>query len=357
VAATRGRGRSRAERRAETTVTAQPAPPDAKPRVRHHDAMSKATDPAIDFLLASPEPAIRHAALTRLLGKDPRSRDVRDARARILGGPWVSALLAGQRVDGSFGNHPYAKWTGAHWRLAALMDLDAPADTPGLVEAHETVLHWLGPAHVKAVRSIDGRARRCGSQEGNALAVGVWLGRAGDPRVVELAANLVRWQWPDGGWNCDIRPEASHSSFNESWLPLVALARFADATGDRDARHSADRAAEFFLRHHVVYSERTGDLAHPSLGKLHYPPYWHYDLLAGLRALAAAGRVRDDRTNRALDLLESRRHRDGLWHSGGRWWRADGRYSRDVVDWGSGRSEPITLAALAVLEAAGRRTV
>ncbi len=318
--------------------------------------MPTAPDPAIDFLLASREPAIRHAALTGLLDKGPRSGDVRDARAAILDGPWVSALLAGQREDGSFGSHPYAKWTGAHWRLAALMDLGAPADTPGLVEAHDTVLRWLGPAHVKAVRSIDGRARRCGSQEGNALAVGVWLGRARDPRVVELATNLVRWQWPDGGWNCDIRPEANHSSFNESWLPLLALARFADATGDADARNSADRAAGFFLRHDVVFSERTGDLAHPSLAKLHYPPYWHYDLLVGLRALGEAGHLRDRRASRALDLLEERRRPDGTWHSGGRWWRPEGRSSRAVVEWGSGRSEPITLAGLAVLKAAGRWT-
>jgi hypothetical protein len=87
---------------------------------------------------------------------------------------------------------------------------------------------------------------------------------------------------------------------------------------------------------------------------LHYPPYWHYDLLAGLRALAAAGHIRDRRASRALDLLQERRRTDGTWHTGGRWWRPKGPYARDVVDWGSGPSEPITLTAIEVLKAAGR---
>ncbi len=316
-----------------------------------------ASDPGLDFLLGSDEPAIRHAALTGLLDRPARDTEVRAARSRIPDGPIVRRLLAGQRPDGGFGGHPYAKWGGAHWRLVSLADLGVEAGTPGLGAAYETVLTWLlAPGHVKGVPVIAGRARRCGSQEGNALIVGTWLGRAGDPRVSELARNLVRWQWPDGGWNCDVRPEASHSSFHETRPPLVGLARYARETGDSDARAASARAAEFLLRHRVVFSERTGELVHPSVGKLHYPPYWHYDLLAGLRAVVETGQITDSRTADALELLESRRHADGTWQAGGRWWRPPGsRTSAEVVDWGGrGPSAPITLFALGVLWAAGR---
>ena len=314
-------------------------------------------DRAIAFLLRSPEPAIRHAALVELLDRSAEDPEALAAWSAIPDGPIVRALLAGQAPDGSFGVHAYAKWRGAHWRLVALMDLGAPVDLPGLEAAYDTVLDWLGPAHEARVPVIDGRARRCGSQEGNALAVGVQLGRLGDPRVRRLAANLVRWQWPDGGWNCDVRPAATHSSFNESCPPLLGLARFATATGDAAARAAADRAAEFFLRHRVVFSEWSGELAHPTFGVLHYPPFWHFDMLAGLRALAAAGRVTDARASDALDFLGSMRRSDGTWQAGGRWWRRPGSAGAnvEVADWGGrGPSAPMTLSALRVLKAAGR---
>ncbi|HEX5148840.1 MAG TPA: hypothetical protein VFW02_07150 [Candidatus Limnocylindrales bacterium] len=314
-------------------------------------------DPALQLLLDSDEPAIRHAALTELLDRPPDDPDVAAARAAIPTGPIVAGLVAGQEPDGQFGVHPYTKWSGAHWRLVSLMDLGVPGDLPSLAAAHDGVLAWLGPGHERRVPIIDGRARRCGSQEGNALATGVHLGRDDDPRVRRLAANLVRWQWPDGGWNCDKKPAARHSSFNESCPPLLGLARFAAASDDRDAAAAADRAAEFLLRHRVAFSERTGELASPSIGLLHYPPFWHYDLLAGLRVLVAAGRVGDPRASDALDLLESKRRPDGSWQPGARWWRSPGSRGSnvEVVDWGGrGSSEPLTLSGLRVLKAAGR---
>jgi len=319
--------------------------------------MAGATDPGLDFLLASREPAIRHAALVELLDRPPDDPAVRESRDAILDGPLVAGLLADRVAGGGFGVHPYGKWGGAHWRLVSLMDLGVPPDTEGLVEDFDTVLAWLGPDHVRRVKVISGLARRCGSQEGNALAVGTYLGLADDPRVRTLASSLVGWQWPDGGWNCDIRPKARHSSFNESLPPLLGLARFAQATGDQDARNAADRAADFLLRHRVIFSERTGALAHPSVAKLHYPPYWHYDVLAALRALAVSGHLSDPRTRDALDLLEARRRPDGTWQTGGRWWRkrGSGGSNVEVVDWGGrGPSEPLTLNALRVLRAAGR---
>jgi hypothetical protein len=207
------------------------------------------------------------------------------------------------------------------------------------------------------VKVIDGRARRCGSQEGNALFVAAHLGAFDEPRVAQIASSLVRWQWPDGGWNCDVRPEVTHSSFNESLPPLLGLAAYARATGDSDARAAADRAAEFLLKHRVIYSERTGELAHPSIARLRYPPYWHYDALAALKALASSGHLGDPRTSDALDFLESKRQPDGMWHPDGYHWKAPGSAGSnvEVVDWGRGApSEPLTLGALRVLRAAGR---
>jgi hypothetical protein len=125
-----------------------------------------------------------------------------------------------------FGGHPYGKWRGAFWRLAALVELGVGADNPGALAAAEQSLAWLAnPSRLDRIRkrTIEGRVRRCATQDGLGLFACCRLGLV-DERMDVLAQSLVETQWPDGGWNCDVRPEASHSSFNESWGPILGLA-------------------------------------------------------------------------------------------------------------------------------------
>ena len=320
-------------------------------------------DPAIDMLLDSDEPLIRWRALVDLLEVDDRDPRVREARAAIPSGQIVRTLVQERR-----GDHPYRKWAGVHWRLVSLMDLGVPADLPGVRELMPAEFAWLTghgqEPRRRKVPVLEARPRVCGSQDGNALAVAVHFGYADDPRSRVLVEALVDWQWPDGGWNCDRHPEASHSSVNESFAPLRGLAAFARASGDRRvamaADRAAERAAEFFLRHRVVFSERTGEPMRPVVVELHYPPYWHYDLLVGLRVLAESSHLADPRTADALDLLESRRRPDGGWAPDKAFYRRPGSSTGlvEVVDWSAARrgaaSEPLTLFAMLVLKAAGR---
>ncbi len=314
-----------------------------------------ASDPAVQWLLASADPSVRYLALTEVLGESARSRTVREARERIPSGPRVRALLRGQKRDGGFGVHPYNKWRGAFWRLVSLVELAVPTGHPRALAALEQVLGWLGSP--RDIPTIDGRVRQHATHEGLMLAVSCRLGIAGDPRVRRLVDSLLRSQWPDGGWNCDRRPAARHSSFHETIGPLWGLSEFTLSTSDRSAREAAERAAEVFLSHRMFRSEATGEVVHPAFVKLHHPPFWHYNVLWGLRVLSRLGKIRDPRAGEALDLIESRRGRDGRWRAGGRYWRPPGSRGSnvEVVDWGRrGPSEMITLNALRVLGAAGR---
>jgi hypothetical protein len=307
-------------------------------------------DPAVAWLLDSDEPAIRLLAKRDLLGtKRPREAE------QVLEGPLVRALLAGQKPDGGFGGHPYGKWGGAHWRLVSLVELGVPAGEPRCVAAAETVLGWLtGPGHRRGVQVINGLTRRCASQEGNALAVCCRLGLADDSRVRLLAESLVEWQWPDGGWNCDRRATGRRSSFHESLPPMWGLHEHAEATGDSDAKAAADRTAELFLEHRIFRRLSDGEPIHPSFTALHYPPFWHYDALQALVVLARMGRAGDPRAADAVALVRDRRLPDGRWRAGGRWWKQPGSAGSnvEVVDWGRGPSEMVTLNALRVLSAA-----
>jgi len=310
-------------------------------------------EPAVEWLLSSAEPAIAYLTRRDVLGKD-----VEADPDRILSGPIVRALLRGQKRDGGFGVHAYKKWTGAHWRLVSLVELAVRAGEPRAVAAADTVLQWLtGAGHRRGVKVVDGLARPCASMEGNALAVCCRLGLAEDPRVTLLAESLVEWQWPDGGWNCDLRASGRRSSFHETLPPAWGLHEYWLATGEEWARGAADRAAELFLEHGLFRSLTTGEVIDQSWLVPHYPPYWHYDVPQALLVLSRLGRVRDPRAREALDLLVGLQRDDGRWHAGKRWWRAVGGDGTGVeaVDWGRrGPSDMITLNALRVLRSAGR---
>jgi hypothetical protein len=175
------------------------------------------------------------------------------------------------------------------------------------------------------------------------------VGLRGDRRLDTLAQSLVDTQWPDGGWNCDRKPHVTHSSFNETWGPILGLAAYGADDAD-------ERGAEFLLVHGVIHSHRTGELAHHVFPQLRFPAYWHYGLLPGLRTLRACARLDDPRAAAALDLLESRRRPDGSWRVEGKWWKRPGSKGSnvEVVDWGELANEVLTEQVLDVLRAARR---
>ena len=265
----------------------------------------------------------------------------------------VRALLAGMEPDGRFGVTPYTKWNGGHWRLVSLADLRYPLGEARLVPAVDAELDW---ASAFRPRWVAGRARRCASQEGNAIGACCRLGFADDPRIGPLVDRLIECQWPDGGWNCDKRPEASHSSFHESITPLWGLIEYRRATGDRRVDVVIHDASEMFLRARLFRTERRREAAWPHFLRLRYPPYWHYDVLFGLRVLTDLGLAADDRAAEAVDVVESARLADGRWAANGRWWRGVGSRSYpEAVDWGPSRpNEMVTFHAMRVLRAAGR---
>ena len=304
----------------------------------------------IDWLLASDEPAIRF--LTR---RDLLEERADDDAARVLDGALVRGLFEGQDERGGWTADPYRKWAGAHWRLVSLVELGVPPREPRAVAAAETVLDWLTGTSYRKVPVIEGRARRCGSIEGNALAVACRLGLAADERVRMLATGLMEWQWPDGGWNCDRRPEAHRSSFHETLTPIWGLHEYAAATGDGDAEEAARRGAELLLEHRLFRSLGTGETIKREWLTPHWPPYWHYDVLHALVILARMGLAIDPRTDDALDELRRRRRADGRWRASTRWWNPPGSArAPEAVDWrqGDAADRLVTLWALTVTNAA-----
>jgi hypothetical protein len=186
----------------------------------------------------------------------------------------VRALLTGQD-DTTL--HPYKKWDGAHWRLVQLVELEATQDKR-VPEAMNRVLDWMTSIQPRA---IDGLTR-----------------------VHALARDLVRWQWPDGGWNCDPKATGRRSSFHESLIPMHGLYEYGE-------HQAASRTAELLLDHRLYRSKTTGEPIHESWTKLRHPPDWHYNILYALTVLTRVGLSGDPRAGDALEMLRRRRFRRG----------------------------------------------
>ena len=327
-------------------------------------------------LTHSKEPSIRWKARVLIAGEDRASRGIQALGREIRRSPRVRALLVRRDSRGLLRGvaNPYSKWQGAHWVLASLADLGYPARDRSLHAMRDEVLDWwLAPPYRRefdaataaqsyggnGVPRIRGRYRRCASQQGNALYSLERLGLA-DKRSEDLAERLLHWQWPDGGWNCDRNPSADSSSFWETRHAMLGLALYAERTKNSVARDAAVRAAEVFLSRELFLGRRSHRVINNEFVSLHYPLYYYYDIVAGLKAMAEIGLIRDPRCEKALDLLERKQLPGGGWGAEQRFYRVASRIKTraDYVDWGgTSKTKPngwVTADALYVLKASGR---
>jgi hypothetical protein len=77
------------------------------------------------------------------------------------------------------------------------------------------------------------------------------------------------------------------------------------AYGKAETKRAARQAAEVFLSRRLAFRRSDGSLIRDDFAKLHYPLYYHYDILGGLKALRDLDLLADPRCADALDLLES----------------------------------------------------
>jgi hypothetical protein len=329
----------------------------------------------INQLLQSGQPSIRWKVRVNVLGEDITSADMLALQNAIRESDITKRLLAGLTYPQyNKGKGIYAKWQGAHWIMASLADIGYPEGDEQLVPVKNALLDfWLqkdfytefeaysqAKAYQKpGVPVMQGRHRRCAAQQGNALWMLLKLGLH-DERLNNLAERLQHWQWPDGGWNCDKNPDASHSSFMETLLPLRGLSLYAQTTGNAAVTEAVIKAAEVFLKRHLYKRQGAGEIIHPEFTALHYPLYWHYDILAGLKVIAEAGLINDLRCKDALDLLESKQLPGGGWPAEKAYYKTSNEIAlnADYINWGgtskSRINEWVTADALFVLNKACR---
>jgi hypothetical protein len=308
----------------------------------------------IEWLLDS-DPAIRWQVKRDLMGASPG--EVATERARVATEGAGAALLAQQGTDGT--------WAGSAWNrgwnstmhvlwLLRILGLD-----PESAEAREALsrvqrqVTWAGngPPEIHHHRFFEGETEPC--INGQVAAAGAYFLQD----VNSLVDRLLSEQLPDGGWNCEAENGSTHSSFNTTICVLEALIELELTHRASPAVTAArQRGDEYLLERHLMRRRSSGEPIErdrkggASWTRFAFPGWWHYDVLRGLDYLRSAGATPDERVSEAIELVASKRDRDGRW-------ALDTSYPGVMpapLDDGEGKpSRWVTLHALRVLRWAG----
>ncbi len=249
-------------------------------------------------------------------------------RRRVAREGWGARLLSHRADDGRWGGGLYQpKWTSTFYTLRLLTHLGLAPNHPSARSSCRLLLD----EGVKESGGVSlwstGWTDTCVTAM--LLSMACYFGFAEDERCARMRAWLLGEQMADGGWNC-ARERAQHASFHTTISTLEGLAAFASAKGvDSALKRAAGRGRNYFLRHRLYRSERTGEVVRPSFAKLSFPTRWFFDVLRGLEHFSTVAAPWDERLGDAVDVLLSARTKDGRWraqnrHSGKEHFRLEG---------------------------------
>ncbi|MGO4596673.1 hypothetical protein [Terrabacter sp. 2RAF25] len=273
-----------------------------------------ATSEVLTWLLEG-DASVRYVATRDLLGRDDPS-----LQAHIVSDGAGAAILAARGANGHWGRGFYQpKWTSSHYTLLNLCEM-------GLSPTHPAAQATVGLI-LDTEKADDGGLNPSGRRKpsdacvnGMALRYASWFG-ATDDQLLSVVDFLLRERVIDGGFNCRHNrpgPRVTHSSVHTTVCAMEGITQYVRSGGAyrrAELREAFATSTEFLLRHRLLRSERTGEIIHPELTRLHFPARWHYDILRGLDSLAAEGIPRDPRMDEALEMVRRRRGRDGRWRA------------------------------------------
>jgi len=271
-----------------------------------------AQDPALGWLLDPQEPAAHYLASRDLV--TPRSSDRTLARLRgeVPNAGWAAKILARQREKTWWATKRTCyrpKFRSTIWQLQVLADLGMSRRNPRIANAVELWfdLHYdrRYGGYSPGARGERGFASHL-CTTGNMVRSLIRFGYLEDERVRSAIDWLVREQYPDGGWDCFGRKDATI----DAWEAMSAFAEIPLPRRSADVRHAIDRGAEFFLERRLLHE----GARFPRWYWLRYPWHYHYDVLVGLDFVTALGYGKNPRMREALDHLVSKRLADGRWN-------------------------------------------
>ena len=255
--------------------------------------------------------AIRYQTHRDLLGADRP-----DLRSRIAREGWGKQLLARRNPDGSWGLEFYRpKWTSSHYTLLSLKGLAIAPDQPLIMESICRIL-----TDYKATDGGIGCSRGARKSDvcvnGMVLNYTCYFGAPADD-LRSIVDFLLSEHMADGGFNCrSNRSGAHHSSLHSTLSVLEGIHEYTEngyLYRLDELQEAALQSSDFILLHRFYKSDRSGDIIDKRFLRFPYPPRWYYNILRALDHFRSAGAPYDGRMQDALDVVEGKRGKTGLW--------------------------------------------
>ena len=249
----------------------------------------------------STNPIVRYKLKRYVHGVDSATAPMRRLRASIRDAPIARALLEDLASSDPTDRNGIAT---IYLTFRYLADIDYPPGDAALVPYRDHVYRWLRTleAQYDGPLFIREKYRVHGSFHANAVYASVVLGLA-NRETDELAANLLRYQWPGGGWNCNKLPSTKGPTIVHTAYGLNGLVAYVERKPSHELEEAIENAAEILLARRVYLKRSNGKPLRPVFTKLSYPYPRLYDFMTGLHILTRSGHIRDARCAQALDLL------------------------------------------------------
>lgn len=290
------------------------------------------------WLLEPDDPAVRHATLVTLLGRDPRDGEVAEARAVAMTSDPIASFLraqdpAGWWVKPGAGYGP--KYSGTVWSLIFLDQLHADAADPR-IQAVCTYVLAQTPTSSGGLGMSGSREERppppssvAHCLNGNLLRALIGFGRLDDHRVqaaIEWQARAITGTEPITWYRSATSGPGFACGVNEG-LPcgwgaakaMLALARIPPARRSPEVANAIDEGVAFLLSRDPAVADYPmgwgNTRPNGSWFKLGFPSGYVADVLQVLEALAEVGHARDDRLAHAVEWLFAKAGPDGRWRN------------------------------------------
>ncbi len=311
--------------------------------------LGRASDEVVDWLVGG-DPAVVWQVQRDILSRAEATWS--RTRRRVAREGWGARLLSHRSADGRWGGGLYQpKWTSTFYTLRLLTHLGMPPNERGARASCCLLLDEGVPESGGVSLWSSGWTDTCVTAM--LLSMACYFGLGSDERCERMVHWLLAEQMDDGGWNCNRRRGgARHASFHTTISTLEGLSAFESARGsDVRVQRAVEKGRDYFLRHRLYRSERTGEIVRASFAKLSFPPRWYFDVLRGLEHFANVDAAWDERLGDAVDVLLDAKRGDGRWRAQN--WHSGEEYFR--IEGGREPSRMNTLRALRVLRWVDRR--
>jgi hypothetical protein len=325
--------------------------------------MNTLNNDTINWLLEEDTPSVRCDTLIRLFNRSNGELEVKEARDAVMRVGIVPDILDKMSTDEYAVTLPRFyrnKYEGLVWQLIILAELSADGKNEKIKKHCEYILEHSQEKENGGF-SVDPSAKGGGRKgyvipclTGNMIFSLIRLGFLEDIKVQRAVNWVARFQRYDDG---DSAPEGDfyeryemcwgrHSCFMGVIKALKAFSEIPEDKRDGDVKASIERGTEYMLRHHIY--KKSHDLSRdskPGWKNFSFPLMYQTDVLEILLILARLG-IKDRRMDEAIELVESKRGKDGRWRAAAQSLRGKFLVGIDKEQ----RDKWVTLRALEVLD-------